>query len=464
MITIIVLLILVGVTLSTLSGQDGILNKAATATDRTNKEAIKEKIQFEIFDCYDNNNDFNMDKLQGKLSKKYENVKYYANGSIILPIDKYFAMIKEESGNIVIEVEEKEEKFNLAEEKVIDVVLGNLEDFKNFKESVNNGDDYTGKIIKQTADIDMGGAKNGGWTPIGTQEHPFKGTFDGGKHKIENLYIGSDEQASAIGLFGYNEGTIKNVGIETLEIATTQINKCVHLGAICGDNSGRIERCYNNANFSCNWKWNETEKTRSLIGGIVGCVSGSGCIYECYNSGIITVTADSYWGAAVGGILGYGDNGCDISGCYNSGNIENISGAANPMAGGIAGEVNGSMNSCYNTGEITTKQTDFNKSWPAVGGVTGQLKCEIQNCYNIGKTKLETSREENLRHGSIAGTIFGAGSVENCHCWCGEGIKDVDNVQVEQSKINVQRYSNKEELKVIADKLGEAFTADTKRN
>ncbi len=98
-ITIIVLLILVGVTLSTLSGQDGILNKATTAADKTNKEAIKEKIQLEIFDCYDNNNDFSMDKLQGKLSKKYENVKYYANGSIILPIDKYFAMIKEESGN-----------------------------------------------------------------------------------------------------------------------------------------------------------------------------------------------------------------------------------------------------------------------------------------------------------------------------------------------------------------------------
>ena len=257
-ITIIVLLILVGVTLSTLSGQDGILNKAATATDKTNKEAIKEKIQLEIFDCYDNNNDFSMDKLQGKLSKKYENVKYYANGSIILPIDKYFAMIKEENGNIVIEVEEKEEKFDLAEEKVIDVVIGSLEDFKKFKESVNNGEDYTGKIIKQTADIDMGGAQNESWTPIGTEAHPFNGTFDGGKHTIKNLYIKNDIQTTDVGLFGYSTGTIKNLGIESGNIDA----KATYVAGICARmKDGTIERCFNNATIIDEGEW---------TGGILG--------------------------------------------------------------------------------------------------------------------------------------------------------------------------------------------------
>ncbi len=283
-ITIIVLLILVGVTLSTLSGQDGILTKATTAADKTNKEAIKEKIQLEIFDCYDNNNDFSMDKLQGKLSKKYENVKYYANGSIILPIDKYFAMIKEENGNIVIEVEEKEEKFDLAEEKVIDVVIESLEDFKKFEESVNNGDDYTGKIIKQTADIDMGGAQNGSWTPIGTKDRPFNGTYDGGEHSIKNLYIKSEEQAEIIGLFGYNTGTIKNVIIESGTIEANATN----VGAICAWNKGgTIERCLNNATISGKGKF---------FGGICSEVE-TGMIKQCHNLGNVTLTTKRivYW-------------------------------------------------------------------------------------------------------------------------------------------------------------------------
>ena len=86
---------------------------------------------------------------------------------------------------------------------------------------------------------------------------------------------------------------------------------------------------------------------------------------------------------------------------------------------------------------------------------------KVQDCYNIGKTQLETSRKDFLRHGSLAGAVLENGYVENCHCWCEDGVKEVDDVQTDQSKIDVQSYANKEDLKVIASKLGEEFKEDT---
>ena len=81
-ITIIVLLMLVGVTLSTLSGQDGILNKAATAADRTNKEAIKEKAQIQVYGSYNTTGRLDMDDLSTNIKNNFgneleEEPKYY---------------------------------------------------------------------------------------------------------------------------------------------------------------------------------------------------------------------------------------------------------------------------------------------------------------------------------------------------------------------------------------------------
>ena len=56
---------------------------------------------------------------------------------------------------------------------------------------VNNGNTFNGKTIKLGADIDLGGKE---WTPIGTDDRPFQGTFDGakesgGNYTLSNLYL-----------------------------------------------------------------------------------------------------------------------------------------------------------------------------------------------------------------------------------------------------------------------------------
>ncbi len=52
-ITIIVLLLLAGVTIATLTGENGILNKANTAKTETTKQGAKEKAQEQVMGSYD---------------------------------------------------------------------------------------------------------------------------------------------------------------------------------------------------------------------------------------------------------------------------------------------------------------------------------------------------------------------------------------------------------------------------
>lgn len=76
-------------------------------------------------------------------------------------------------------------------------VIENAEQFKAFRDNVNAGSTFAGKTIKLKEDINL---NNETWTPIGTNEHPFSGSFDGQNHTVSNLKITS--AGSYNGLFG----------------------------------------------------------------------------------------------------------------------------------------------------------------------------------------------------------------------------------------------------------------------
>ena len=91
----------------------------------------------------------------------------------------------------------------------------------------------------------------------------FYGTFDGGGHKINNLNITSTEQYQ--GLFGYNKGTIKNIGIESGILNVGALS-----GGIVGYNIGNIDKCYNKASITCTVGGEQNK----AIGGITGISDG----------------------------------------------------------------------------------------------------------------------------------------------------------------------------------------------
>ena len=75
-ITIIVLLILAGVSIATLTGDNGILNQAQRAKDMTNKSKVEEEIQVEVLGSYNNNGELDLDNLNNNLKENLSGVKY----------------------------------------------------------------------------------------------------------------------------------------------------------------------------------------------------------------------------------------------------------------------------------------------------------------------------------------------------------------------------------------------------
>ncbi len=67
-ITIIVLLILAGVAISTLTGDNGILTKAVTAKKNTENASAKERIQIEVLGSYEGNGTLDVDTLKSNIS------------------------------------------------------------------------------------------------------------------------------------------------------------------------------------------------------------------------------------------------------------------------------------------------------------------------------------------------------------------------------------------------------------
>ncbi len=111
-------------------------------------------------------------------------------------------------------------------------LISNLEELEFFRNDVNNGNDYDGKYVKLTDNIDL---NNEEWTPIGYLGKSFLGNFDGGNFTIKNLKITKTTLNSAenngIGLFGktLSPATIKNFTIENVDITGS-----LYVGAIVG--------------------------------------------------------------------------------------------------------------------------------------------------------------------------------------------------------------------------------------
>lgn len=95
-------------------------------------------------------------------------------------------------------------------------VISTLEELKNFRDNVNNGNNYSNKYVELKANIDLAGEA---WTPIGTTESPFNGNFNGNNNTISNLVVNGGSSNDQ-GFFGRtNNGTIKNLTIENAKVS-----------------------------------------------------------------------------------------------------------------------------------------------------------------------------------------------------------------------------------------------------
>ena len=214
------------------------------------------------------------------------------------------------------------------------------------------------------ADIDLGGMK---WTPVAI----FCGTFDGNGHTVSNFKITTGREY--VGLFGYNNGVIENLGVKNFTVNVSYSN-AVYAGGLAGYNSGSILNCYATGKVSATVT---ASYSYAYAGGLVGYNTGD--ITNSYAAGNVSATAtSSYSYAYAGGLVGYKYLG-DITNSYATGNVSATGSYA--YAGGLVGHNDsGSIMNCYATGNVSAT---FYRSACASGLVGGYNDggSSITNCY-----------------------------------------------------------------------------------
>lgn len=252
-----------------------------------------------------------------------------------------------------------------------DLVISTTAQLKAFADSVNNGNTYENKLVRLGADIRFDGTTVNNFTPINF----FEGTFDGAGHTISGVIIVENDDRS-IGLFrslGYG-GVIKNLTVSNIEITT---NYSEDVGGIAGYNNGGIYNCSvinsklnRNDNRDDYYDEYHDDDYYYFVGGIVG--DNVGTLDACRN---INTSVYNRTGGT-GGIAGESDG--NILNCINTGSVVSKDDCAEDrhMTGGICGFATDDIINCGNTGSVT----GYNP-----GGIIGYCKnATLQNCYNAG--------------------------------------------------------------------------------
>jgi len=242
------------------------------------------------------------------------------------------------------------------------------------------------------ADLDLNN-----WTPIGTGENPFTGTFDGMGHSItlgNNInYVASvtsDDSTTEFyaGLFGVigKNGTVKNLDLACSINLTQNATGPLCVGAVAGKNGGLIKNVISSVNIIIGSP--DTSSGQIHIGGIAGQITNVGNIKNCASIGKIG-DAESTNITCAGGIVGSINGGGDISYCWSSSAIS--ASDYGGYAGGIAGLIiadsstTGSIKNCV---AVNTSINSNNKGRILSGSIPAgfQLSNNYAKVLNITST------------------------------------------------------------------------------
>ena len=245
---------------------------------------------------------------------------------------------------------------------------------------VNAGDaTFVSAHYVLTDDVNL--SAYGNWTPIGTEDHPFEGVFDGQNHVVTGLKI-DRSQGECQGLFGYVSGTDDKhrAQVKNVVVRDAQIRARAEVGAVVGRygqfTQGFVEPLENCAMIGGTIQGTSGSMGQScFVGGIVGRACGE--IQRCYATGDI-IGADN--AREYGGIVG--ESYKTVNACYWTGRLSALGSYANDF-GGIVGNAYDAVTNCYTTGDITGSLNNAGM----LGSIVGCAMDRVTNCYATGSVK-----------------------------------------------------------------------------
>ena len=445
-ITIVVLLILAGVTISGITGENGIIGNAKEAKKQSEIGAEKEIIDVSVVQAIGDNKRGNLEKIEYenrlKKNSKKELTNVFEDGEFLITEfvnkNRFYQVDKE--GNVEGPIEKIEDEFvgditkggscdgtpekpyeiNCIEDLVVFsimsnggndslgivannfndkyVVLNRTLDFNsifsyNDSKSTKYGDLNTNGIVEEIK-IELTNKAEGciGFTPIGKQANSLY--FDGKNNMIKNIYQNSNKKSSLAPFVNAKE-------IKNLSVSGTIINKYWHAAGICTNDVGICNNIYNCNNYAniIGYNW---------VGGIISAMNG-GKIYKCKNYGNIKNIGGNYLTNGAAGIV-CSIGACSVEECANEGTIEKIEGQSGQVGGIVSSagaEKEAIINNCINKGKSNSGILDWGKGntkiincvnladveYGIIKDFTGSnwdmiLKLNLQNCYNLGNAKI----------------------------------------------------------------------------
>lgn len=280
--------------------------------------------------------------------------------------------------------------------------IGKASDLTEFAAAVNAGESIskwqdTDGVVNILADIDCSGLAS--WAAIGTAEHPFVGTFNGGGHSIKGLVMGlsSNTSGEAFGFFGtVGAGSvIKNVNFDANCSLVLKPSNPLSAGVVAGAAAdASFKDITSSASITLSESAITATNTRSAIG-LIGSLEAKAATASAeglVNNGSINVTetVNTASGATcvhVGAIVAYANgpsssNKVTVKGCTNNGEIKTT---VARTAGILAGPNKYcEMIDCINNGNITTSHKTADKG--RQGGICCNMAegCLMQGCVNNG--------------------------------------------------------------------------------
>lgn len=263
------------------------------------------------------------------------------------------------------------------------------------------------------------------WTPIGTSDVPYTGTFDGKGYTISGLYF-NNPTSYYVGLFGCigANGKISNVGVLDSYFQFRALG-----GGVCGMNkNGELQNCSNSSTVICNMQ--------DGTGGVCG-YNSKGTVRDCKNTGSVRGKA------TLGGVCGVNSYGT-ITNCFNEGTVSVTVTSAN--VGGVCGNnYSGTIKCSYNTASVSGQSY--------VGGVSGaNYYGTITNCFNKGTV----SGQEYF--GGVCGAKYG-GTITNCYYLSDTAIGGINGKDV-SGKVegkSIEKFESGEVAYLLAEAEGKGL-------
>ncbi|MCK4530093.1 MAG: T9SS type A sorting domain-containing protein [Candidatus Marinimicrobia bacterium] len=208
--------------------------------------------------------------------------------------------------------------------------------------------EHWNKHYVQTDDINASECKNWiydsyyyGWKPIGSNDYPFTGAYDGQYHIIDSLAIMYDSHYDDLnfqGLFGVvNDADISNMGLTNADI---QISRGAKIGSLVGYcDSSNVKNCYCLGSI----------RGRNYVGGLIGYLNNT-TVTRCYTKGKVQLSIYD----ELGGITGYANHSV-ITNCYSDALV--TGGHPGPIMS--ENSVNTTVDNCYSTGIATAGENIF---------------------------------------------------------------------------------------------------------